>query len=98
MNRRLVFRSVAAREFEAAVLWYDQQKAGLGARFVEEVDRKLAEVLRHPEAFRAVRGEVRRAIVRGFPYSLHFRIEAQQIVVLAVFHSSRDPRQLAERQ
>jgi plasmid stabilization system protein ParE len=96
MNRRLVFRSVAAREFEAAVLWYDQ-KAGLGARFVEEVDRKLAEVLRHPEAFRAVRGEVRRALVRGFPYSLHFRIEPQQIIVLAVFHSSQDPRQLSER-
>jgi plasmid stabilization system protein ParE len=36
--------------------------------------------------------EVRRAVVRRFPYAVFYKIEPQQVVVLAVFHSRRDPK------
>jgi plasmid stabilization system protein ParE len=35
--------------------------------------------------------DVRRAIVQGFPYIIVYRVTAQSIRVVSVFHTSRDP-------
>lgn len=37
-------------------------------------------------------GEVRKALVRPFPYSVIYRIQGGRVVVLAVFHNKRDPK------
>jgi toxin ParE1/3/4 len=38
-----------------------------------------------------VREDVRRAPVDQFPYSIIYRVERNRVVVIAVFHTSRDP-------
>lgn len=35
---------------------------------------------------------VRMALVRRFPYVILYRVEATRIVVVSVFHTSRDPK------
>ena len=45
----------------------------------------------HPAARAEVHNRIHRLTARRFPYSIYFRPEAQRIVVLAVFHGSRDP-------
>lgn len=50
-----------------------------------------------PLVFRAVRGPVRRAVVKRFPYTVHFLNEDRRIVVLAVYHAARDPEELTRR-
>ncbi len=39
----------------------------------------------------AVYGDVRKAVVRRFPYVVLYREDAAEVVVIAVFHTSRDP-------
>jgi plasmid stabilization system protein ParE len=39
----------------------------------------------------AALGEIRCVRARRFPYSVFYRVEGDQIVVLAVFHARRDP-------
>ena len=34
---------------------------------------------------------VRRGVVRGYPYCIYYREEPTQVRVLSVFHTSRDP-------
>ena len=34
---------------------------------------------------------------RRFPFVIHFLIETERIVILSVFHTSRDPEQLKDR-
>jgi plasmid stabilization system protein ParE len=34
---------------------------------------------------------VRCALVRRFPYAVYYRVEPERIVVIAVFHTKRDP-------
>jgi len=47
---------------------------------------------------RKIRGEVRRAVVvRRFSFVIHFLVEADRIVILSVFHTSREPEQLKRR-
>jgi plasmid stabilization system protein ParE len=45
-----------------------------------------------PEAHAKVYHDVRRVLVRRFPYSIYYRFRADRIVVLAVFHNKRDPK------
>jgi len=70
----------------------------LGLEFQAAVHETLYVAAQQPGLFRKVRGPVRRAVMRRFPYTLHFIEEATRLVVLAVFHGSRDPRQLHDRQ
>jgi plasmid stabilization system protein ParE len=44
-----------------------------------------------------VEGEARRVILRRFPYGVFYEIHGDEVVVLACFHSSRDPREWQER-
>jgi plasmid stabilization system protein ParE len=66
------------------VAWYEAQKPGLGAEFLSEVERCVANAAERPELYGAVRGEIRRVVTRRFPYSIYYRLRAHCIVVLAV--------------
>jgi plasmid stabilization system protein ParE len=97
MSREVVFRHVARSEYDEAVAWYEGERAGLGLEFKAAVDDALALVATQPALFRQVRGPVRRAVVKRFPYTIHFLDEPGRIVVVAVFHGGRDPSDLAHR-
>ena len=56
-----------------------------------EIDRCVSLTSAHPLQFAVVRESIRRVVVNRFPYSVYFRAEQHRIVVLAVFHGSRDP-------
>ena len=97
MNREVVFRRVARMEFDEAVAWYEGERAGLGLEFKAAVDHTLTVASQQPELFRKVHGPIRRAVLRRFPYTLHFLDEPSRLVVLAVFHGSREPGHLRGR-
>ena len=99
MKCGLVFRRIAEREFDDAVGWYEGEREGLGREFRASIQKHFQRIANNPEWFPKVRGEVRRAVVlRRFPFVIHFLIEAERIVILSVFHTSRDPEQLKRRQ
>ena len=97
MSRSVDFRRIARIEFDEAVAWYEAQRPGLGLEFNQEVDGFLIRIAENPERFRKVRGEIRRAVLRRFPYTIHFLPETDRIIVMAVFHGKRDPRRLEGR-
>jgi plasmid stabilization system protein ParE len=88
---KVVFRRGARREFDEAARWYEAQRIGLGARFVSEIDHVVALAAESPQRFPIVHGNIQCVHARRFPYSVFFRVEAELIVVLAVFHVHRDP-------
>ena len=57
----------------------------------------MAEIARDPLMWPKVRGEIRRRMTRRFPYAVLFLAVVDRIEVLAVFHSSRDPREWRSR-
>ena len=84
--------SVAARaEFIEAAAWYEAQRANLGVEFISEIDRCVVLAAEQPKCCAVIYKDVRRVTARRFPYSVYFRTEAHRVVVLAVFHGSRDP-------
>lgn len=91
MSLAISFHRAANNEFIEASTWYEEKRVGLGAEFIAEVERCLTLIADYPTRYAVVYKEVRRIAVNKFPYSLYFRVEAKRIVVLAVFHSRRNP-------
>lgn len=92
MKPELLLRPVAAAEIEEAFQWYDEQKRGLGRQFLEAVREALSAVEAAPQQFPRVRGEIRRALLRRFPYAILYIAEEDHTVVVGCFHGKRDPR------
>jgi hypothetical protein len=80
-----------------ATRWYERQHKGLGAEFLLCVEEALDRIRLLPEGYREVGPGVRRVIVRRFPYGLYYRVDPDQIAVIALYHSKRDPRGWKER-
>jgi plasmid stabilization system protein ParE len=95
MKRAVVLHGIAECEFDDAIGWYEAQRKGLGGEFRAVIMQQFRRIARNPELFPKVRGEVRRAVVlRRFPFVIHFLIEPGRILILSVFHTSRDPARL----
>jgi len=87
----VILRRLAQAEFDDAADWYERRRAGRGAIFTAAIRQIITKIAAAPDAYPEVYGDVREAGVQGFPYAVYYRIEPNQITVLAVFHSSRDP-------
>jgi plasmid stabilization system protein ParE len=91
MTLPVVMRVQARAEFDEAFDWYEQQRAGLGIEFAEQVQAVFDRISGMPELHAMVYKDVRKALVRKFPYSVFYRVRAGRVIVLAVFHSKRSP-------
>ncbi|MGQ0622559.1 MAG: type II toxin-antitoxin system RelE/ParE family toxin [Panacagrimonas sp.] len=91
MSLPVTFRRAARAEFIEAAAWYEAQRPNLGVEFIQEIDRCIALAAEQPQLFADIHKGVRRVTAARFPYSVYFRAEVHRIVVLAVFHGSRDP-------
>ncbi|WP_375470024.1 hypothetical protein [uncultured Nostoc sp.] len=45
-----------------------------------------------PESYAVTYRDIRRAIIRRFPYAVYYRIISSRVIVTAIFHSRRDPK------
>ena len=97
MNYEVLLRPEAEADVRDAYQWYEAQDAGLGEEFLRAVDARLAAIQRNPFSYAAVHRDVRRGMLRRFPYGIFYFVEADRIVVLACFHVRRDPRQWQDR-
>jgi plasmid stabilization system protein ParE len=78
-------------EFDHATDWYEQQRTGLGTRFVGRVSEVLRRIGADPHRHPAVYLDVRKALVPKFPYVILYREGTDEVLVISVFHTSRDP-------
>lgn len=92
MNCEVRLREEADRDLAEAALWYELQGSGLGFQFLDEVLRVLATIAESPSIYPVVWRETRRALMNRFPFGIYFRRNGGMIVVVAVMHGSRHPR------
>jgi plasmid stabilization system protein ParE len=91
MARRLVVQPQSDLDIQAAAVWYEDQRFGLGSRFLDELDLVFQRIKDNPRQFPRVQGDVHRALFRHFPYGVYFLVESEDIKVLAVLHLHREP-------
>lgn len=91
MSLLVTFHHAARAEFIEASSYYESKRSGLALEFIAEIERCVSLAAEFPFQFATVREDIRRVVAQRFPYGVYFRGEENRIVVLAVFHSKRDP-------
>jgi plasmid stabilization system protein ParE len=74
-----------------------------GERFGLAISSALERISFLPETFPAtsykMRGEViRRLLLSRFPFVIYYYVTSDEIVIVAIFHTSRDPGQIPLRE
>ena len=94
---RLEFHAEALAELQGAAEYYESRQVGLGARFLDLVDETLERIARDPIAWSSADEDVRRCLMRIFPFGILYTIEPEFILILAVAHLAREPGYWASR-
>lgn len=94
---RVIQHPHAAVELREAVAWFGQRSAVLGGRFLDEIEAATAQIAQAPLRWRTVFADIRRVYVRRFPYTIFYRVKADQVQLLAFAHHRRDPHYWASR-
>ena len=97
MNLSLALRRMAQAEFDDAIAWYEGQSPGLGTAFARAVNEIFERIRSMPRSNPVVEGDLREALVSGFPFAVYYRVGQGKITVSAVFHTSRDPEEWRRR-
>ena len=92
----------AVEEFESAAIWYEQECAGLGEKFIDAVESGLALLEEDFPPLVSVDGEaggkgVKQILLHRFPFSLIVLPDKYEMVVLAVAHQHRRPFYWSDR-
>jgi hypothetical protein len=91
MNLRI--HRLAVAEIDHEVDFYESRQVGLGSELEDEIDAVFTLILRFPEAAPQwrTRTDRRIAALDRFPFTLPYQIVGEDIVVLALAHTSRRP-------
>ena len=81
----------AEQEMFDAARYYELQAPGLGQDFLDKVELALQDLVVSSERWPIVQDDIRRRLIRRFPYSLLYRIDPDEVVILAVMHQRRHP-------
>ena len=84
-------RQEAKIEAELASDWYEFQVPGLGSKFVYELDEAILRAAENREIFELIYENVRRILMRRFPYVVYFLYSECVLEVFAILHQQRDP-------
>jgi toxin ParE1/3/4 len=95
----LLVLAEAEPELRAAAYWYDEQRPGLGDDFLTAIHGVIQHIAEKPRAFAAYRDlpDVRRVLLKGFPYAVVFQLYESDVYILSIAHQRRRPRYWAGR-
>jgi plasmid stabilization system protein ParE len=91
MSPVLSIHESAEIEINEAVDFYEMECRGLGSVFIDILESAIDNIFLFPEASQVLRGEVRRKVLRKFPYSVLYSVRPDEIRILAVAHQKKRP-------
>ncbi|HEY4234952.1 MAG TPA: type II toxin-antitoxin system RelE/ParE family toxin [Lacipirellulaceae bacterium] len=85
-----VFLNSARSEYNSAVDWYSSQSVRAAERFADEVESAIQSIIKNPEQHPRWNDQHRYYLLNDFPYFVGYRYLLDEILIVAVRHTSRD--------
>jgi plasmid stabilization system protein ParE len=94
MNYSYLFNPRAAKEYEEAFEWYDQQSQVAADNLVIEVEETIRAICENPFRYRITYKNLHEASLKKYPYYLIYYINDEQkvVTIISVFHQKRNPK------
>ncbi len=74
-----------------AARYYEMQAPGLGRDFLDKVEAGFRDIAGNPERWPVAGMGIRRRLIHRFPYAILYRVDPEEVVVLAIMHLHRRP-------
>lgn len=84
-----IFHPAFETDVEYIIDYYEHRLAGLGSRFLKELDEKIQTIILNPEIFKIKLNTFRWATLDVFPFKVVFKLVKSKIYFLAVLHCKR---------
>ena len=98
--KRYRFDPEARLEYFEIIRWY-RQRSNVAFDFVRAVDEAIRRICETPRAYARAPGpadeEIRRHLIRRFPYAIVYLVDPKRVVILAIAHRSRHPNYWRDR-
>ncbi len=94
MNFKYRIHELAQLDFEESVEWYAARSIKAAENFITEVEYTLELIAQYPFRFRNEYKNFRELGLKKYPFVIVYTVEeAEQLVsVMAIFHTSRNPK------
>ena len=90
--KRYRFHPEARIEVRSAAAWYRERSSEAARGFTGEVTDGIQSIRQHPAAWPVwSRSDVRRRVLRRYPYAILYIVEGEVVVIVAVAHHKRRP-------
>jgi plasmid stabilization system protein ParE len=93
----VVVSSAAEDDFSEALSWYAERSGQAAERFDAEFNNAIQTIASDPERFPRCDDRHRYYLMQRFPYQGIFRPCGNYLVIIAVAHTSRQPKFWADR-
>ena len=91
MECKLIIRPEARLDLLDTFQWYQEQRPGLGHDFKLCVDGVISKLQKRPSIYKKIHRDIRRAIIKRFPFGVFYVEDNNTVIILAVLHARRDP-------
>lgn len=88
---KVEFLETAQTELGQAFQWYETQQKNLGLQFLNEFDAAIRRIVAFLEAYMPFEKNIRRCLIKRFPYGVLYGLDTDKIIVIAVAHLHRKP-------
>lgn len=90
----IVTREEAHYDIIAAMAHYARKDPALAHQFLNTLDEKIKHIEQFPQSYPVkIKNQFRRAVLASFPYSVYYKIEQDDtIVITAVLSNNIDPK------
>lgn len=92
MSYNVSIETEARQELEDSAQWYEERSKGLGGKFIDAFLGVVGYLETRPLVYTTFEGEYRQAVIKVFPFVIVYKVEGNEVRIIAVFHASRNPR------
>lgn len=87
----------AAAELDDAFNYYQHLQLGLGNKFISRFKEASELIQIFPRGWQQLSTQLRRTLIKGFPYGIIYYLIADEIIVVAIANLNQKPKSLERR-
>jgi plasmid stabilization system protein ParE len=89
---RVEYHPAIEFELQQIIDYYNDRSPGLGTKFLDEFEQQILNIASMPTRWIIVEDDVRRSLMKRFPYVVYFRAQDNDVLrVTVVKHQRRHP-------
>jgi plasmid stabilization system protein ParE len=84
-------------DFDKSYEYYSEESPKVADIFFKQINLGFENIKQNPKSFPIAHKDVRKHVIKKFPFVIYYRIIHTVIQVIAIFHTSRNPEIWNER-